>query len=180
MKMLIKSVAVTALVLLPAVAFAQKVNVDFDPAADFGKFKTYAWVQGTPSPNPLGEQRIHDEVDKRMAAAGFTKAAANPSVAIATHLVTKEEKEVITTGYGYGGGYYRYGGGMGTTTSQVNSYTTGTLVLDMYDAGTKKLAWRGTGTDTASDKADKNAKKVQKALDKMFKQSPPAKPKEKP
>ena len=144
MKMLIKSVAVTALVLLPAVAFAQKVNVDFDPAAD------------------------------------FTKAAANPNVAIATHLVTKEEKEVITTGYGYGGGYYRYGGGMGTTTSQVNSYTTGTLVLDIYDAATKKLAWRGTGTDTASDKADKNAKKVQKALDKMFKQYPPAKPKEKP
>ena len=78
MKMLIKSVAVTAMVLLPAVAFAQKVNVDFDPAADFSKFKTYAWVDGTPSPNPLGEQRIHDEVDKRMAAAGFTKAAANP------------------------------------------------------------------------------------------------------
>ena len=180
MKTLIKSVAVSAMVLLPAVAFAQKVNVDFDPAVDFGKFRTYAWVQGTPSPNPLGEQRVRDEVEKRMAAAGFTKAAANPDVAIATHVLTKEEKEVITTGYGYGGGYYRWGGGMGTTTSQVNSYIQGTLVLDIYDATTKKLAWRGTGTDTASDKADKNAKKVQKALDKMFKEYPPPKPKAKP
>jgi hypothetical protein len=178
MKSFMWTVAVSAVLMLPAVASAQKVNVDFDPAVNFTKYKTYAWTQGTPSPNPLGEQRVHDLVDQQMAAKGFTKAASNPDVVIATHVLVKEEKELISTGYGYGAGYYRYGGGMQTTS--VQTYIQGTLVLDIYDAATKKLAWRGTGTDTASDKADKNTKKVAKALEKMFKEYPPAPPKPKP
>ena len=48
-------------------------------------------------------------------------------------------------------------------------------MVDLYDAHTKKLVWRGVGTDTASDKADKNAKEIQKAVDKMFKDYPPKK-----
>ena len=178
MRGVIRIIAAAALLLLPAVAFAQKVDVDSDPSVDFSKFKTYAWTGGTPSPNPLGEERIKAAVDEHMAAAGLTKATSNPDVVIATHVLTKEEKEIISTGYGYGAGYYRWGGGMSTAT--VNTYLQGTLVLDMYDASTKKLAWRGSGTDTASDKADKNAKKVVKALDKMFKAYPPPKPKQKP
>jgi hypothetical protein len=50
----------------------------------------------------------------------------------------------------------------------------------MYDAAAKKLAWRGTATDTVSDKTDKNTKKVNSALDKMMKQYPPPPPKNKP
>jgi hypothetical protein len=178
MKRLVWAVTLAAATLaIPAQAFAQKVNVDFDPAAQFAKYKTYGWAKGTPSPNPLGEDRIHAAVEERMAAKGFTKSD-NPDVMIATHVVTKEEKEIISTGYGYGYGYYRYGGGM--STASVNTYIQGTLVLDMYDAAAKKLAWRGTATDTVSDKSEKNAKKVNTSLDKMMKQYPPAAPKSKP
>jgi Domain of unknown function (DUF4136) len=180
MKWFSGTIAVAVLTLAPTAAFAQKVSTDFDPVASFAKYKTYAWAEGTKSPNPLGEDRIHQAVETRMAAAGFTKAAGNPDVFIATHAVGQEEKEIITTGYGYGGGYYRYGGMGGMTTSSVNTYIKGTLVLDMYDASTKKLVWRGTGTDTVSDKAEKNAKKVDKALQKMFKEYPPTPPKAKP
>jgi len=178
MKRVVWAVTLSAAVLLvPAQAFAQKVNVDFDPAAPFAKYKTYGWAKGTPSPNPLGEDRIHAAVEERMKAKGFTKSD-NPDVMIATHVVTKEEKEIISTGYGYGPGYYRYGGGMSTST--VNTYLQGTLVLDIYDASAKKLAWRGIATDTVSDKAEKNAKKVDKSLDKMMKEYPPPPPKDKP
>ena len=182
MKWFSGTLALAVLVLAPVSAFAQKVNTDFDPSAPFAKYKTYAWAEGTKSPNPLGEDRIHQAVETRMAAAGFTKAAGNPDVFIATHAMGKEEKEIITTGFDYGYGYYRWGGAMGggMTTSTVNSYTVGTLILDMYDGSTKKLVWRGTGSDTLSDKAEKNAKKVDKALQKMFKEYPPAPPKSKP
>ncbi len=158
-----------ALVALPVTAFAQKVNTDFDPAVDFTKFRTYAWTTGTPSPNPLGEQRIHDMVDKALAAKGLSKVDANPDLVVATHVIVKEQKELSTMGYG-GPGAWRWGG---TATTSVYTYLQGTLVVDLHDAQAKKLAWRGIGTDTASDKADKNTKKVQKALDKMFKDYPP-------
>jgi hypothetical protein len=55
----------------------------------------------------------------------------------------------------------------------VKTYTQGTLVVDLYDGHTKQLVWRGTGTDTASDKADKNNAMIQKAVAKMFAHYPP-------
>ena len=74
------------------------------------------------------------------------------------------------------GGYgYRYGGmgGMGTATTTVSEYTVGTLVVDMFDAKTKNLVFRGTAEDEISDKAEKNAKKLDKAIEKLFKNFPP-------
>lgn len=160
---------------IPSAGYAQKVNTDFDAAVDFSKFKTYSWTEGTPAPTSLAEDRIREAVDTHMVKAGFTKVAADSDVVISTHLLTKEQKEVVATGYGGGYGYGPYWGRMGggMATASVNTYIQGTLILDMYDRSTKKLAWRGSGTDTASDKADKNTKKVNKALDKMFKQYPP-------
>jgi hypothetical protein len=159
-----------AVMMLPALALAQKVSTDFDPNVDFSAFKTYAWAKGTPSPNPIGEQRIQDAVNKALQAKGLKLVTDNPDLAVATHAVGKEEKELVSTGYG---GPYRWGGGMGTTS--VNTYVKGTLAVDLYDAKTKKLAWRGVGTDTMSDKPEKNAEKVNKAVDKMFKTYPPKK-----
>jgi len=179
MKRLAWAIAAATL-LLPSVAHAQKVTVDFDPAAQFGKFKTYSWTTGTPSPNPLGEDRIHAAVEQALGAEGFTKATGTPDIMISTHVLTKEEKEVISTGYGYGPGYYRWGGGMGTSTASVQTYVKGTLVLDFYDTSTKKLAWRGVASDTVSDNPEKNSKKVTNALTKMMKQYPPPPPKTKP
>ena len=162
----------------PVAARAQKVNVDFDEQAQFGAYKTYAWTTGTPSPNPLGEARIKSAVEATLAKAGFKPATtATPDVVVATHVIAKEQKEVVTTGYGGYGAGWRSGGGMAT--SSVYSYTQGTLVLDMFDAKSKQLVWRGTGTDTVSDKAEKNEKKVTNALAKMFKQYPPVPKKKK-
>jgi hypothetical protein len=161
--------AAALVLLMPAASLAQKVTTDYDPKADFAAFKTYAWTEGTPSPNPLGEARIRAAVDERMAAKGLKLVAEAPDIVVATHVVAKEQKELNTMGYGgYG---WRWGGGMATTS--IDTYIQGTLALDVYDAGSKQLVWRGIGTDTASDQPEKNQKKINKALDKMFKDFPP-------
>jgi hypothetical protein len=159
-----------ALIALPAIVSAQKVRTDFDPSVDFSAFKTFAWTDGTPSPNPFGEQRIHQIVEAALVAKGLTRVDAHPDLLVATHVVTQERKELTTYGYG---GSWRWGGGTATTT--VDTYTEGTLAVDLVNATTKQLVWRGVGTDTASDKAEKNTKKVQKAVDKMFTNYPPGK-----
>ncbi len=107
-------------------------------------------------------------MNKALQAKGLKLVTANPDLVVATHAVAKEQKELVSMGYG---GPYRWGGGMGTTS--VNTYVQGTLAVDLYNAQTKKLAWRGVGTDTMSDKAEKNAGKVNKAVEKMFKAYPP-------
>ena len=154
--------AAVGMLLAASAAQAQKVNVDSNPSANFVGYHSYAWTTGTPAPNPLAEQRIHASVEQQLAAKGITKATtATPDLYIATHVTTKEHQELNVTGFG------------GPTTASIQTSVVGTLVVDMYDAKTKMLVWRGVGSGTASDKADKNSAKADNALDKMFKQYPP-------
>jgi hypothetical protein len=55
----------------------------------------------------------------------------------------------------------------------VQTYTEGSLIVDLYDATTKKMVWRGVATATVSSKPEKNATKIDKSLMKMFARYPP-------
>lgn len=155
------------LLLTATVAHAQKVSVDQDPAAPFATYKTYAWVEGTPAPDPLNEDRLHMSVDAQLALKGLRMNTTDPDLVVTTHVTTMERQELIPNGFGYGPWW---GGGLGAAT--VETYVEGTLIVDLYDAKTKKMVWRGVATATASDKPSKNAKKMNKALDKMFEKYP--------
>jgi hypothetical protein len=65
--------------------------------------------------------------------------------------------------------------GMGETTTTVQNYKVGTLVIDLYDASNKQLIFRGTAEDTLSKNPEHNEKTLEKAVDKMFKKFPPEK-----
>ncbi|MEE9264899.1 MAG: DUF4136 domain-containing protein [Vicinamibacteria bacterium] len=49
----------------------------------------------------------------------------------------------------------------------------GTLVVDIWDASTKKLVWRGTASKTLSDDPSKSTKNINEAMAKIFKEYPP-------
>ena len=156
-------------------AWGQKVSVDFDKEANFAAYKTYSWTTGTPAQNPLMDQRITDGIDKRLAAKGLQKvdAGANPDLVVLYHAAVGTETELNTMnsgGYRWG---YRWGGGMGMSTTTVEKIPVGQLAVDIGDAKTKKVLWMGNAGDTLSDKPEKNEKKINSALDKMFKKFPP-------
>jgi hypothetical protein len=46
------------------------------------------------------------------------------------------------------------------------------LIVNLYDAKTQSLVWRGIGQDTLSSNGNKNQQIVQKAVQKMFNQWP--------
>lgn len=58
-------------------------------------------------------------------------------------------------------------------TTRVEPTPIGTLVVDVFDARTQKLIWRGRATDTLSNKPDKDEKKLEKDVAAMFKHFPP-------
>jgi hypothetical protein len=49
----------------------------------------------------------------------------------------------------------------------------GTLVIDLFDANTKTLIWRGSSSDTLSNKSGTNIKNLDKGVQKMFEHFPP-------
>ena len=95
----------------------------------------------------------------------------SPSLLVAYHAAVTTETQLNTTnmgGYGWG-----YGWGGGTSTTTVQKIPVGELVVDIGDPHTKKMLWQGTATDTVNDNPDKTAKKIDKAVEKMFKKFPP-------
>jgi hypothetical protein len=168
-----------ALAFVGATAFAQDVKTDFDKSTDFNKYKTFAVKIATSWNNQISEKRILDEVAQTLTEKGWTKVDANPDALVLLHGATEKQKNLNTFYSGLGGygayGYRGWGGmgGMGTATATVSEYLVGTLVMDIFDAKTKALMFRGTASDEISDKPEKNVKKVEKAASKMFKDFPP-------
>jgi hypothetical protein len=83
---------------------------------------------------------------------------------------TKEQPTLNTFYDGLGG--WRWGG-FGETTTTVSNTPVGTLVVDMFDARTKHLIWRGMSTEALSGKPEKNENKLEDAVKDMFKKFPP-------
>ena len=177
--MQIRTLAVAAaLSLVGAGAFAQDIKVDYDKAADFTKYKTFAIKLGTSWNNPLSEKRVLAEIQPGLTEKGWTATTddAKADAVVVLHGATEKQKSLNTFysggygGYGWRGGW---GGGMSSSTTTVDEYTVGTLVVDIFDAKTKALVYRGTASDEISNKPEKNAKKLAKASDKLFKDFPP-------
>jgi hypothetical protein len=157
-------------------AWAQDVKVDYDHAANFAAIKTFSIKLGTPWGNQIGEKRVMDEFTQALTEKGWTLAPEGKADAQVVLHGASETKKNLNTFYSGGmGGYgYRGWGGMGgTATTTVSEYTVGTLVVDIFDATGKNLLWRGAAQDELSDKPEKNAKKLGKATDKLFKDFPP-------
>ena len=167
---------------LPAVASAQKTTYDFDKSAPFAQFKTYTFKVGTPTKNELVDKRILAAIETQLAARGMTKNDAAPDVVVLFHMAFDEQKDISTFSSGpmYGGGYgygYGWGGGWGTTHTdvRVREILVGTLAIDIVDAKTKQMAWRGLGTkeiDTNA-KPEKRDENINKAVEKIFRNYPP-------
>jgi hypothetical protein len=158
---------------LLGVAFAQHVKTDFDHQANFAQYKTYSWQQITPA-NSLWDARIKSAVDAQLAAKGWTQVDRGGDVAIVAIKTTQIQRSLQTFYDGMGGGWrWRGFGGMGEATTTEQDYKEGTLVIDLYDAKTKQLIWRGSAEDTLSDKEAKNEKNLDKGVAKMFKGFPP-------
>ena len=146
--------------LLAAGSFAQDVKTDYDRAADFNQYKTYSW-ENVHTQNPLWVDRIKEAVNSALASKGWTQVESGGNISIMAMEMTSSHQTLNTYYDGFGGGWGwrgRFGGGFGgfgdaTTTEE--TYKVGTLVVDLFDSNTKKLIWRGSSSDTLSDKSDK-------------------------
>jgi hypothetical protein len=166
--------ASAGIVLLFATAsFAQQVKTDYDRSADFSQYKTYSWEK-VEAQDPLWVNRIKDAVNAALTAKGWTLVESGGSVAIIA-METTQNRQTLNTFYdNFGGGWRWHGfGGFGESTTTADNYKVGTLVIDLFDANTKTLIWRGSSSDTLSDKSDKNIKNLDKGVQKLFDHFPP-------
>ena len=143
-------------------AFAQKITVEFDEAADFSKYKTFAIRDGQlNSRNPalnseLVKKRIDADIERDLTARGLT--VSGPSDLNVRYRFGSARKAEIER---YPAGWR----GFGTRIVRV-PYTEGTLVLDLRDPSTRSLVWRAIASEEKSD-----ATKIEGKLDDMVRKS---------
>jgi hypothetical protein len=160
--------------LFATASFAQDVKTDYDHKADFSQYKTFSFEK-IQTPDPFWVDRIKGAVASNLAAKGWSQVPSGGDVSIMAMDIDQTHRSLNTYYDGFGGGWgWRWGGGgLGEATTTVDTYEVGTLVVDLFDAKTKQLLWRGSSTATLSDKADKNTKALDKGVEKMFEHFPP-------
>lgn len=169
--------ALLAVLMLFAVnALAIKVVYDYDRSFDFGKAKTYQWVDlKEGQANQLTDQKIKQAINEDLAKKGLTRVEANPDLYLAYEVGIKQEQQIYTTTTGGWGWDPWWGAGMASATSTSSTINIGTLVINFVNAQNRKLVFRSSGTDTInpSKDPDKNFKKIQSAVQKILKDFPP-------
>jgi len=152
-------------------------STDYDPAVDFSSFSTYDWVSSEGTVDNITSSRIRQSVDAAMAAKGFSQSSSSPDLAISYQVSSSERRSFNTVNAGWGGGY-RWGGwgmGMGTSTTTENVWEEGSLILGIFDTGTKNLVWTGTATAALDQTRTPQERQelIDSAVSKMLANFPP-------
>jgi hypothetical protein len=160
-------------------AQAQKPQIQWNNNYNFDAVNTFGWQDtrdtSLEEQNPFMHSLIKNTIEAELATSGLTEVEANPDVWVNYHASTTVDTQLRTDSYGYsmggygmaGWGYYGMAAGPVSSTTRVVEYTRGTLVVDIWDAKSKELVWRGTVSDTLPDNVQKAEKLVVKSIGKM-------------
>lgn len=163
---------------------------DWDTSANFGTLRTFSWAPGqqplTGDPridnNSLLDQRVRQAVDTVLVSRGYQKTDSAPDFWVSYSAAIESKINAFSVpSYGYstpyidpyGGVRYNYSGWNGGTS--ITQYDEGTLIIDIADAKTKRLIWRGSVSDVVdpSRPPAKRQQIIDQAISKAFAEFPP-------
>ena len=163
-------IAISALLVCFAATFAvaQQVSVNYNHSASFSQYHTYAWGSQNANQiqNSILAQVAQQDINTAMQGKGFSmvQETQNPDIILTANGGMRQQTSY--SAWGMRG----IGGGMGGITPEQN--VEATMIVDLYDAKTKSLIWRGIAQNTLNNNGNKNQEMVEKAVQKMFKQWP--------
>ena len=160
------------LIALTTAVFADHVAVDYDHATNFSQVKTYSW-SNVHAANSIWDDRVKDAINKELAARGWTQLPSGGDVSLMAIEKTSVHQQYDTFYDGFGG--WRRFGSFGESTTTVDNYEVGTLIVSMFDGNSKQLIWKGASSSDLSGNPGKNTKNLDKDVQKMFKNFPPKK-----
>ena len=173
-----RNVRLGAILISVSSGFAYQVQVNFDPAIHFSRYKTYSLLHSTParspqalSPNRLMQELIADFIEERLANVGLKEVTTGADLVVSYRIHVKDDPQKINlsdgvgpTGLGWGDAVY---------SSTVRIIREGTLVIDMVDEKQNHLVFEGILTQTMSSRPEKNVKKMAKAVSEVINKYPP-------
>lgn len=145
-----------------------------DPRVDFARLRTFDW--GAPDQFPVGDPRLdknpifldhlHGAVEKQLAARGYERVVTGrPQLLVHFHASVDRRVNVNAADARHG---YCLDTGCG---AGVAEYEAGTLIVDVIDARTNRLIWRGWAQDSVDgvlEDRDRLVRLVDAGVARMF------------
>lgn len=169
-------------VMLALLVLASCAVTDIDRTVNFNSYRTYAWsasevnVKNPAYRSDLIDKNIKSAVENEFAKRGIVRNDADPDFFVSYKTYT-EQQERTRGGAGYapypfypfGFSPFRFGWGWGMpfyggSYPQTETVTEGTLIVDVVDAKTKGLVWRGSVSSDVN-----SVKNLQRQLEKGVK-----------
>ncbi len=170
--------------MLTAACATVSVITDYDPQAvsSIGAYQRYAWLPQPPGGgdtrvnNELVAKRVINAVDEVLATRGYVKVQRDADFLIGWHAILEGKTDVTTINrsYGYGWGPRR-AGRVWSSDTRVREYDEGTLIIDVVDAASNELVWRGAaqGEVKALASAEERSERIRNTVRKIFDKFPP-------
>ena len=157
-----------AICLISTIATGQQVSVNYNHSQSFAQYHTYAWASDNANrvQNSILAQVAVQDIDAALQGKGLQQVQENqnPDLIVTANGGLREQTSYSVWGM------RGIGGGMGGITPEQN--VEGTLIVDLYDAKSQSLVWRGIAQNTLNTNGNKNQQMAEKAIQKMFKQWP--------
>lgn len=152
------------------------VQAERSQIATFPRYRTYVWASSVVPARTTGEmdaslldRRIRDAVDRRLAAKGYVRTEGTGTLLVDYDVRTREADTESFRDYFR---YRRLGGSQDPGESFVAGYQEGTLVLQLFDARTRELAYRASATTVIDEDVDRD--RLDDAVGRMLADLPPA------
>ena len=143
-----------------AAAASEGVQADYDKHADFTRYKTWSWGKGTPAPNPVSDNRLREAVEKRLAARGLTRVEEKGDLQVVYHAAAENQINLEKLGYKEPD--------FQTEATKVTYVKVGTVLLDVIDAASGRVVWRGQAEGVANPSYKDIERKIDDAVEKLF------------
>ena len=174
-----------ALCLMVFTASCAKMSVshDYDSKADFVSLKTYQWLSDSYKTGMYEQasRSVIKAVENQLEVKGFKKTVYwNHDFIIAIYGGKEIHQGIIRSGGSYhrSGGSYHRSGGFYNQGSQFRKYKyeEGTLIIDIIEAKSKELIWRGTAKDVIDPERtpEERNKLINEAVTKILDKFPPS------
>jgi hypothetical protein len=133
------------------------VSSHVERGLDFARYRTYDWAPADELPrtverlreNPFFVDDVHGAIDTELNRRGLVRATAERADILVHYHAAVDERLEVTTRPG------RFRDCFGDDCrSEVTTYEAGTLVVDVVDASTHRLVWRGWAEHRLEDMLD--------------------------
>lgn len=182
MRRFLHATMVGALMAAPGCA-TMTVSTHAEPGLDMAQYRTFDWGPADALPvgdprldrDPFFNDQVHGAVERGLALRGLSlaEAAGTPDLLIHYHANISERLDVSTADQ-----EFEFCAGAGCQ-PPVTAYEAGTLVIDIVDAASNRVIWRGWAQDGIEDELenpDRMEATIEAAVARMLAQFPGGRP----